>query len=193
MITTTSHRILVALALGAAMALTRSHHFADLVHLPDASWAVFFLAGFYLANGRVFATLLALAACSDFVAITFGGVSDFCVSLAYGFLLPAYGALFVAGRWYAARYRLTPATLIPLLGSAFTGALICELLSSGGFYFFSGRFAETSLMVLGERLARYFPGYLESMALYLGIAVIAHTALVLVANPAIAQRMPKAP
>jgi hypothetical protein len=33
------------LLLAALMLATRSHHFASPLHLPDASWAVFFLAG----------------------------------------------------------------------------------------------------------------------------------------------------
>ena len=39
----------IALGLAALMAATRSHHFASVTHLPDASWAVFFLAGFISA------------------------------------------------------------------------------------------------------------------------------------------------
>jgi len=35
------------IALIALMALTRFHHFGDVLHLPDASLAVFFFAGFY--------------------------------------------------------------------------------------------------------------------------------------------------
>jgi hypothetical protein len=31
----------------AVMILTRFHHFGDVLHLPDASLAVFFFAGFY--------------------------------------------------------------------------------------------------------------------------------------------------
>jgi hypothetical protein len=174
-------RLAIGCALAAAMAATRSHHFADLVHLPDASWAVFFLAGFTLVSGWAFAALLALAAFIDFVAITWGGVSDFCVSPAYGFLLPAYGALFMAGRWYGNRYRLGWATLTPLAASAFTGTLVCELLSSGGFYFFSGRFAATSMAEFGERFVRYLPGALESVVFYLGIAVVMHVAFALAA------------
>ncbi|QSA98658.1 hypothetical protein [Methylococcus sp. EFPC2] len=166
------------------MAATRSHHFASITHLPDASWAVFFLAGFYLRPAWVFAGLLGLAGLSDYVAITQFGVSDFCVSAAYGFLLPAYGALWFAGRLYAARYRFEPANLIWLAGYALAGATISELLSSGGFYYFSGRFAETSLAQFGGRLVTYFPHGLEGLALYLGSVVVAHVALTLASGTA---------
>ncbi len=167
-------RVLIGLTLATAMAATRSHHFADLNHLPDASWAVFFLAGFYLLRGWTFTGLLGVAALSDVVAISWGGVSDFCVSPAYGFLLPAYGALFMAGRWFAARYRFAPPAIVTFVAAAFTGTLVSELLSSGGFYFFSGRFVAPTFAEFGERLMHYFPGQLEGVAVYLGVAAIVH-------------------
>jgi hypothetical protein len=42
----------VGLLLAALIAATRSHHFASALHLPDASWAVFFLAGALLPGWR---------------------------------------------------------------------------------------------------------------------------------------------
>ena len=164
----------IGLSLALLMAATRSHHFATALHLPDSSWAVFFLAGFYLRPLWMFPALLALAGVSDYVAIAGFGVSDFCASPAYGFLLPAYGALWLAGRWYAGRYRFALSTLIPLAGSVVIGAAVCELISSGGFYFFSGRFAETSLVELGLRLGKYFPPSLVSLAFWMGIAIVVH-------------------
>jgi hypothetical protein len=165
------------LALAFLMAATRSHHFASVTHLPDASWAVFFLAGFYLRPLWVFGALLALAGASDYLAISQFGVSDFCVSAAYVFLLPAYAALWFAGRRFAGHYRWQWSALLWLAGFALIGAAVSELLSSGGFYFLSGRFAEPSLAEFADRLALYFPQALEGLALYLGAAVIAHVAL----------------
>ncbi|WP_372695558.1 hypothetical protein [Immundisolibacter sp.] len=160
------------LLLAALMLATRSHHFASPLHLPDASWAVFFLAGALLPGWRPLAGLLGLAAVIDYVAIAFGGVSAFCVSPAYAALVPAYGALYAAGRWYARRHRPAASSLLPFAGAALTGTAVCELLSSGAFYVFSGRFAEPTLAQFGERLLRYFPLALEGMALYLGAALV---------------------
>jgi len=176
------HPLPVGLLLAALMAATRSHHFATALHLPDASWAVFFLAGALLPGWLPLAGLLALAAAVDYLAITFGGVSAFCVSPAYVALLPAYGALYLAGRWYAPRHRPTVRSLLAFTGAALVGTAICELLSSGAFYFFSGRFAEPTLAEFGVRLERYFPNALEGMALYLGAAVIAYAAFAAVAQ-----------
>jgi hypothetical protein len=167
----------IGLALAVLMAVTRSHHFATTTHLPDASWAVFFLAGFYLRPLWVFPALLALAGASDYVAVTWFAVSDFCVSLAYAFLVPAYGTLWLAGRWYARRHRFALASLMPLAGSVLAGAFLGEIFSSGGFYFFSGRFAETDLVTFAQRLAQYFPPSLTAMGFYVAVATIVHAAL----------------
>jgi hypothetical protein len=66
---------------------------------------------------------------------------------------------------------------LPLTVAVLAGTALSELLSSGGFYFFSGRFAETSLTEFGTRLINYFPHALEGMALYVGAAAIAHALL----------------
>lgn len=167
----------IGFSLAVLMAITRSHHFAAVVHLPDASWAVFFLAGFYLRPLWVFPALLALAGASDYVAIHWFAVSDFCVSPAYASLVPAYGSLWLAGRWYARRHRFALATLMPLVGSVLAGAFLCEIFSSGGFYFFSGRFAETGLVTFAQRLAQYFPPSLTAMGFYVAVVAIVHAAL----------------
>jgi len=178
----TRQQLAVGIVLAAFMAFTRSHHFAGLHHLPDASWAVFFLAGLYLRPVWAFPALCAVAASSDFIAITWGGVSSFCVSPAYAMLLPAYGALWMAGRWYAGRHSARVATLLPLVLAVLAGTVACELLSSGSFYFFSGRYADPSLAEFISRLVKYFPHALSSMALYIGAATVVHAALVAVSG-----------
>ena len=50
-----------------------------------------------------------------------------------------------------------------------------ELFSSGGFYFFSGRF-EPNLAEFGARIARYFPSSLATLAFYVAVAAIVHAA-----------------
>jgi hypothetical protein len=182
----------IGLSLALLMAATRSHHFATALHLPDASWAVFFLAGFYLRPLWMFPALMALAGVSDYMAIAWFGVSDFCMSPAYGFLLPAYGALWIAGRWYARRHRFALSTLIPLATSVLLGAAVCEIISSGGFYFFSGRFAETSLVEFGVRLAKYFPPSLESLVFWMGIAIVVHIVFTLAGSNFIRTRHQRA-
>ncbi|MEX2493477.1 MAG: hypothetical protein WD425_17120 [Nitrospirales bacterium] len=168
------NQLVIGITLVLLMIATRGHHFATLHNLPGASWAVFFLAGVYLRLVWVLPGLLALTWVLDFVAYTWGGASGFCLTRAYFFLLPAYGVLWLAGRWYAGQYRFEWRTLLPLTGAMLVGALICELFSSGGFYFFSGRFAETSLLEFGSRLQKYFYGSLQAVTFYVGIAAVVH-------------------
>mgnify|MGYP001583443654 FL=1 len=169
-------QLMITIVLASLIAATRGHHFDLLNHLPSASWAAFFLAGVYVRSLWVFPGLLAEAAALDYVAITWGGVSSFCVSPAYGFLLPAYGALGVAGRWYATRHHESLATLVPLTISMLIGVSLCELLSSGSFYYLSGRFDETSLAGLSERMIQFFPRALFAFLFYVGAAGVLHVA-----------------
>lgn len=169
-----TNQIIVGIALAALVVVTRGHHFASINNLPSASLAVFFLAGLYLRPTWAFPALLALCAGLDFSAITMGGVSSFCVTPAYAFLLPAYGAMWLAGRWFAKRYSFSINALLPLAGSVAIAATVSELFSSGGFYFFGGRFAETNLVEFGSRLAKYFPQQLEGIAFWLGTALVIH-------------------
>ncbi len=175
----TRNQIVIGLVLALLITVTRGHHFATLEHLPGASWAVFFLAGVYLRSVWVLPGLLVLTWLLDFAAFAWSGTSGFCLTPAYVFLLPAYGALWFAGRWYAGQHRFAWRTFIPLSLSVLVGATICELFSSGGFYFFSGRFTEPTFAEFGARLLKYFPPYLQSLAFYVGIAVVVHTVFAL--------------
>lgn len=176
----TRNQVAIGLALALLMIITRSHHFASLQNLPDASWAIFFLAGVYLRSVWPLLGFFALSWWLDFAAYTWGGTSGFCLTPAYVFLLPAYSALWFAGRWYANQHQFAWRTLMPLSLSMVVGLSLCELFSSGGFYFFSGRFEETTLIEFGSRLIRFFPMYIESFVFYIGIAVAVHTAFALV-------------
>ncbi len=174
------YQFIIALLLVLLMALTRGHHFASLNHLPSASWAVFFLAGFYVSTKVFLPVLLVFAALLDYAAITWGGVSSFCVSPAYALLLPAYSSLWLAGRWYARHHHFSWSTLLPLTVSLACSTFISQILSSGGFYFFSGRFTDTSFAEFGLRFIKYYPSQLSNLAFYLTIAAIIHIAIMLI-------------
>lgn len=167
----TRQQYAIGCILALLLAATRGHHFPTLQNLlPSASGAVFFLAGMYLRPLVAFAALCALAALVDYVAIAWAGVDSFCVSPAYAALLPAYGALWLAGRLHAARCGLNSVALVPLAASVLIGAVSCELISSGSFYVFSGRFAEPSLAGFGARMAQYAPKSLLALSFWVGAA-----------------------
>lgn len=178
------NQILIGIVLALLLIATRGQHFSTLHSLPSASWAVFFLVGVYLRPVWGLLAMLAIVWGLDFTPHLLSGASlaeiisgsrAFCLTAAYFFLLPAYSALWFAGRWYAGRYRFAWRTLLPLVAAAFIGAVVCKLFSSGGFYFFSGRFAEPTFAEFAGRLVRYFPRYMQSLAFYVGIAAAAHT------------------
>ena len=173
-------QLAVGVALLTLFAVTRGYHTPSFLHaLPSVSWAVFFLAGVYLRPAWVLAALLSFVALLDYAAVTWGGVSSFCISPAYVALIPAYGALWLAGRFYRRFHMLSAAALLPLTIAVVAGALACEIISSGAFYFFSGRFTEPDLAGFGARLVRYFPANLGSLAFHVGLAAIVHAVVTL--------------
>jgi hypothetical protein len=174
-----THQIIIGLVLATLVVVTRGHHFASINNLPSASLAVFFLAGLYLRPTWVFPVLLALCVGLDFSAITLGGASSFCVTPAYAFLLPAYGAMWLAGHWFAKQYSFSFNALLPLVGGVAVAATISELFSSGGFYFFGGRYPNPTLAEFLPRLEKYFPQQLEGIAFWLGVALVVHIAFAL--------------
>ena len=146
------------------MLATRMDHFGSAVALPDASLALFFFAGFALQNppwaGRLaFAALCGLAAAIDYWAIAFQGVSGFCVTPAYGFLLPTYFAMWWAGRHSAQLPLHTGAGWLRLALLACIGVSAAFLISNGSFYLFSGYVTAPNLADYLAGVARYFPRY----------------------------------
>lgn len=164
-------QLLIGIALAALMAMTRGQHFATL-NLPSASWAVFLLAGVLLTPRWVFPALFIEASLLDFAAIQWAGVSDWCMSPAYWMLVPAYGSLWLGGRLYAGWHSDRLSSLALLAATVAVSALVCYLFSGGGFLFFSGRYPEPTLGLLVDRIALYYPRYLGSLALYVGLAAI---------------------
>ena len=141
------------------MAATRMHFSG---HLPDASLAAFLLAGFVLDSPIAFAVLLLEAGALDYLAISKFGVSDFCVTPAYWFLIPAYGIVWQAGRSLAAKANAARFSIIPLL--ALTAAF---LISNGAFFLFSGKFGNTGIVEYAASVAKYYPPYVLGTYLYL--------------------------
>jgi len=160
-------------ALAVLMLLTRFHHFGSSVNLADASLAVFFLAGLFL-SWRWFPAFALLAAGIDYAAIALAGVSDYCVTPAYAFLLPTYAVMTFAGAW-ARRYRaLGIADLVPLALLAVLGGVAAFAISNGSFFFFSGNFAGLSYADYLARTAHYAVPYLAWALFYIaaGLATV---------------------
>lgn len=174
-------------ALALVMLITRTHSLSQVVHLPDTSWASFFVAGYYIRSKHAFPALFLLAFAIDLVMIRVFGTPDFCFTVAYLLLAPAYGAMWLGGSW--ARRQLAPtAASLPMLLVVLCGAtLVADLISSGGFYMFGGRFAQPTLAGFLPRLVHYFPMMLIATLGWTAVAVLAE-ALVIYLRPDLAQR-----
>jgi hypothetical protein len=177
--------IFVALAL--LMTATRYHHFGSPVHLPDASLAVFFLAGSFVSAVWALPLLLLEAGAIDFFAISVGGVSGWCVTPAYGFLIPAYAGLWIGGRWYRARHRTAGAALLPLTAALLTTTSTAFVISNTGFFLFSGYFSQMIWADYAVAVAPYFPRYVTGTFGYVAVITLTYV-LVTIARPLIATR-----
>lgn len=171
-------KIVVFIALIALMASTRSHHFDSVTHLPDASLAVFLLAGFLLPLG-VFPVLLVVAGAADYAAFNYAGISDWCFSPAYWFLIPTYAVLFYAGRFYATQHSLNARGLGLFSGIALAAVSAAFLISNYSFFLFSGRYSDVSVSDYTASITQYFVPYLSSAAMYLVPAVLLYAVFTL--------------
>jgi hypothetical protein len=156
------------------MLSTRFKHFGDVLHLPDASMAVFFIGGLLLRRHAMFALLVALAMGLDWAAIRYAGVSDFCVTLAYAFLPLAYAVLWYGGRWYAPRLRTSTASLMGAWAVALLAASVSFAISNGAFYWLGGRYAQPHLAEYLSRLWQWGPLFVCTTLAYVTVALVAH-------------------
>jgi hypothetical protein len=180
-----THRIGILLALAAVILATRIGHFAP---LPDATWAVFFLGGFYLRGSSrwAFPLLMAVAVLADWVVISGTGQNfwtHYCVSPAYWFLLPAYFSLWLGGFIVARHYRGlgwrelgTLALILPLAVS------LCFLLSNGSFYWLSPVVAEPTFGGWMTNMGHWYLPYLKSTSIHVAIGAGLHLLAVMLAR-----------
>ncbi len=166
-------------ALLVVMAVTRAHHFAA---ITDASWAVFFVAGFYLrAHWRwAFPLLIAVAVAVDWYVIQRSGIalwSHYCMSPAYWCLLPAYAALWAGGAWVARHDAgLRWKTLAALAVALPLSVSLCFLVSNASFYWLSDVVAAPSMDGWLANFGHWHLPFLKVTMMYVGIAALLHAA-----------------
>lgn len=167
------------LTLASAMAATRFGHLGAAWVPPDASWAVFFLAGFYLSGERwVLPALLLEAIAVDFLAIHDYGVSDYCVTLAYWFIVPAYSVLWLGGVRLHRHYRHRPGDLLHLARSLLGSITVCFLLTQGSFYWLGSRIAAPSLLGWWSNFTDWYGYFLLVTCGYVAVVAVGHIAVV---------------
>ncbi|WP_149195941.1 hypothetical protein [Luteimonas suaedae] len=175
-----SRRALILVLLAVLLAATRVHHFAA---VPDASWTVFFLGGFYLRDWTrwAFPALMALAVLVDFLVITAQGLSfwqHYCISPAYWCLIPAHLVLWGGGAWLQRRYRGVELRSLALAAaSLMVSVAACHLIAQGSFYWISASVADASLAGWWKNYSDWLPAYLGVSGLYVGLAAAFHAAV----------------
>ncbi|WP_426690093.1 hypothetical protein [Rhodanobacter ginsengiterrae] len=189
MVKTLTQRLGILLALAAVMAVTRIH--LSLLHhnVEDASWAIFFLAGFWLRGaGRwAFPLLMAEAVLIDYLVISGQGIdfwSHYCVSVAYWFLIPSYFSLWLGGSWLA---KHQVGLRLPTLGMAAVALVVswavCYLVSNGSFYWLSNSVPlPRSAAAWSANLLDWYLPFLQTTALYVGLGAIVHVLVIQVAR-----------
>lgn len=160
----------LAVALALVMMVTRVGHFGEAGGPPDASWAVFFLAGLWLQNWRAFPAFFALGWFADMVAFSLGTPTD-CYSLAYLFLIPAYGSLWAAGQLLARHSSMMGAGGVSTLGAAvLLSGVVCFGWANLGMWWFAETATTYSLTAYLGAVSQYLPGYLLTMGTYVTLA-----------------------
>lgn len=179
--------IAIFTALAALMAATRFNHFGSAVSLPDASYAVFFLVGLYLARSfrislAAFVALILEAGLIDYYATSVQGISDWCMTPAYWFLIPTYGSLWLVGRWFAKRHTLEGRGLTVFALAAWAASSFAFAFSNATFYLFSNRFSDMSAVEYTSRVVQYYASYVSMALLYISCAVALHMAVEIVSR-----------
>ena len=175
----TKTQYIIGAVLLALMVITRGNISA---HLQDASWAIFFLVGFYLRDSKLvrlgFPVFFLAAFAIDLAVIDAVGGVHYCFTPAYPFLIPAYAAMWFAGKWFANNHQENAAGLLKLTATAAIAVSVCFLISNAGFYFFSEKFETMTIAEYTGAVAQYLPGYLKTTGVYLGFATFVHVVLV---------------
>jgi len=156
---------ITGLALIAVLALTRSDHFGSSFKLPDASWAMFWLSGALSLRWWWPMLMMVTAAIVDYVVIS-NGVSSYCVTPAYPFLIPAYLSLWFMGRWIAASLNGEVRSLLRIAISLLNGVTVAFIISNASFFAFAGYFSTLSAWQFTQAVIQYWPGYILHTAVY---------------------------
>jgi hypothetical protein len=120
----------------------------------------------------ILALFLVEAALIDFYVINFQGISGWCVTSAYGFLMVAYAALWAIGRWYAPLHDLSGKGLLGLFATAVSAGSLAFVIANVSFYLLAGYFGSMGVAEYTSRVAQYFGSYVAVAVAYIGCATI---------------------
>ena len=160
----TKQTVGIAVVFSLILWATRGQHVASMMSLPDATWAIAFMLGFLLSP-IVFLIVLAQAFVIDYLAM-----GNYLFNFAYAALIPAYLALWLAGRWLRQHFEQQGFRISQLAIALIGGVALCELISSGAFYL---QKSNASLLGFVEIFGTYFFGNLFFTLCYVAVASLA--------------------
>ena len=160
----TKQTVGIAVVFSLILWATRGQHVASMMSLPDATWAIAFMLGFLLSP-IVFLIVLAQAFVIDYLAM-----GNYLFNFAYATLIPAYLALWLAGRWLRQHFEQQGFRISQLAIALIGGVALCELISSGAFYL---QKSNASLLGFVEIFGTYFFGNLFFTLCYVAVASLA--------------------
>ena len=158
------------------MVATRLPMLGPAFHLQDASWAVFFLAGFYLKDQWrwAFPLFMATAVAVDTIAIQYLGISNYCVTVAYWFIVPAYASLWLGGTWLRQRSSLDARGAVLLVATLLISVNACFLISNASFYWIGDRVVQRSLDGWLDNIFAWYWPFLQVACAYVAVAAVVH-------------------
>ena len=159
------------LLLTVLMAVTRIEHFGINQIAPDASTAVFFLAGLLIGNPLWLLAFLIEALALDVTAIKIVGVDPVCITFGYCMMIPAYASLWLGPRLLRENFKLDIQSFGKLAFACVTGIAGFFLFSNVGYYIGGGFDKSMGLAEYARRIVQYFPHYLTITLLYAAAGV----------------------
>lgn len=187
--TLNTKHLFIAAAIAFFMLLTRGSHSLTPFNLPDASIVLFLLGGLYLGSdfksrAAWFLAFFALATVTDFGAAAIDPAQGFCLTNGYWGLIPAYGVMWLGGRYLA---KITDAfatkNIIAFGLVSMITSFVAFVISTQNYYLFSGRFPAQGVIESLKHGWEYLPSWIGFSSMYFAIIWIS-VALWRSVNPA---------
>jgi hypothetical protein len=156
------------------MLATRTHHFSSLNNLPSASIAVFFLAGMYLRNIKMFWAFYILSVTIDLASSYYRGQFGDCITTSYPALILSYAVMFTAGsftkpNWQKNTWQIN---IIEVALALFMASSIAFFISNGSYYTLSGKFPNLSWLEYAARVDKYYVKSISNPIFYVISAIV---------------------
>jgi hypothetical protein len=156
------------------MLATRGHHFSSFNHLTSASTAIFFLAGMYLRNIKVFWFFYILSVTIDLASSYYRGQFGDCITTSYPALVLSYGVMFTVGFYSRPNWQQSAwqTNIVQIALGLFIASSIAFFISNGSYYALSGNFPELSWAEYAKRIDKYYLKSISNPVFYVISAVV---------------------